>query len=392
MAAIDKAAFAAFPEAEHRERLARARQSMRDAGLAAIVAMGAENGYYLGGYETWTAANGPQALIFTAGDDEPTLFLRNVDLNLALESTWVSDLRTYHLHADDHARMIADILEQKGVKNGRVGIDLDAVGVSGGLTLAMIEALRPLEIVDATFLLGDLRLRKSAAEMAYLREAATYAAKGLAATKTAMRAGRTEIAIAADVEYALRSAGSDYPAITTEFATGPRSPGGHAAARERVLQPGELGHFEFAGVSHRYHVTAINTLAAGEPGPRARELYDLNVASLKAGIAVCRKGVPVSEIEEASLEPLRKLGLEGYAMMRFGYGIGVAYPPIWLETLQIDRQSKQTLEPGMVFVLHACIELPDEGLGVIQGGTYTLTESGLEMLAGDGDAPLTLVG
>ena len=77
-------------------------------------------------------------------------------------------------------------------------------------------------------------------------------------------------------------------------------------------------------------------------------------------------------------------------MMRFGYGIGVAYPPIWLETLQISRGFDRVLEPGMVFVLHACVELVDEGIGVIQGGTYALTRSGLEMLVGGGDVELEI--
>jgi Xaa-Pro dipeptidase len=77
--------------------------------------------------------------------------------------------------------------------------------------------------------------------------------------------------------------------------------------------------------------------------------------------------------------------------MRFGYGIGIAYPPIWLEPLQISRGIDQRLEPGMVFVLHAYLQLLEEGLGIIQGGTYALTENGLEMLVGGGDVALEIV-
>jgi len=89
--------------------------------------------------------------------------------------------------------------------------------------------------------------------------------------------------------------------------------------------------------------------------------------------------------------PLRAVGLEGVAVMRFGYGIGVAYPPIWLEPLQISRGFENRLEPGMVFVLHAYLQLLDEGLGIIQGGTYTLTSSEIEMLVGGGDVALEVV-
>ncbi len=383
--------YAAFTEAEHRERLERARASLRSAGLDCCVCVGPENLYYVGGYDSWTAMNNPQGLVFTSGDDEPTLVVRNVDLPLALESTWVRDIRTYHLNKDDPAAIIARVAQEKGVRSGRAGVDLQTAAVTGAFALALINAFAPAKVEDTTLLLGDLRLTKSPAEMHYLREAAGYAQAGLDAARKALRAGRTEIAVSADVEAAMRMAGSDYPAIPTEFASGPRSPGGHATPRPRVIENGDLAHFEFAGVSNRYHTTAITTMAVGEPGPRAREIHRLNVASLRAGIASIRPGVPVREIEEASLEPLRKEGLDHLAMMRFGYGIGIAYPPIWLETLQIDRQSSQTLQPGMVFVLHACIELIDEGLGAIQGGTYTMTDSGLEMLVGDGDADLVVL-
>ena len=45
----------------------------------------------------------------------------------------------------------------------------------------------------------------------------------------------------------------------------------------------------------------------------------------------------------------------------------------------------------MVFVLHAYIQLLEEGLGVIQGGTYALTDKGLEMLVGGGAVELEVV-
>ncbi len=193
------------------------------------------------------------------------------------------------------------------------------------------------------------------------------------------------------IETAMRRAGSDFWAIPIELTSGFRTPGGHGTAREKELAPGDLVHVEFAGVSHRYHATAIQTIAIGAPLRRAKEIYDLGIESLKAGVAAIRVGAPVAAVEEASLEPLRRRGLEHAAMMRFGYGIGIAYPPIWLEPLTIARGFSTKLEAGMAFVLHSCIQLPDEGLGVIQGGTYALDASGLRMLAGAGDVGLHVV-
>ena len=59
--------FAAFPEAEHRHRLTRARHALREAGFEIAVVMAPEHLFYLGGYDSWVAVNSPQAMIFGLG-------------------------------------------------------------------------------------------------------------------------------------------------------------------------------------------------------------------------------------------------------------------------------------------------------------------------------------
>jgi Xaa-Pro dipeptidase len=383
--------YAAFPENEHRDRLARARKILRQNGIDCCVSVAPEHLYYLAGYDSWVSVNSPQALIFMADGGEPALVVRDVDLALPRETSWVSDVRSYHLFSDDVPALIASVAQEKGLAGGKVAIETQSYALPYALGQAVARALAPSTVVDATNLLGATRLIKSSGEMDYLRQAARYAQSGLDAARRTLKPGITEIALAAAVEGGMRGAGSDYWSIPTELASGPRTAGGHATARERVIESGDLVHLEFAGVHCRYHATAIHTFAVGQPSKRAREIYDLGRASLAAGIAAIRPGAPVAAVEEASLGPLRAVGLEGAAIMRFGYGIGIAYPPIWLEPLQISRGIDQRLEPGMVFVLHAYIQLLEEGLGIIQGGTYALTENGLEMLVGGGDVALEIV-
>jgi len=384
--------FAVFDEAEHRERLARARGALREAGIGAAVSVAPENQYYLGGYDSWVAVNSPQALIFTDGDDEPTLVVRNVDKPLATETTWVRDIRTYHLHLEDPAALIAGIVEEKGAGGGILGIEAQSYALSWDWGRRLERALAPGSLVDTTGLFGDLRWFKSPAEIACMKKAAAHAEAGLDALRRTLRPGISEIALSAEIEGAMRRAGCDFWAIPVELSSGPRSEGGHATPRERIIESGDLVHAEFAGVCQRYHAVAIATMAAGEPSSEARDLYDAGRASLDAGIAAIRPGVPVAEVEEASLEPLRRHGLEAAAMMRFGYGVGIAYPPIWLETLEISRGIDQRLDPGMAFVLHACVAPPDGGLGVILGGTWLMTDDGVEMLTGTGATDLHVAG
>ena len=384
--------YATFTPAEHKERLARARDKLAACGFEVCVSVAPETHYYLAGYDTWVGVNSPQALVFSiSGEAEPTLIVRNVDTRLATETTWLSDVRNYQLFADDFPGLVAGIAREKGWTGGRIAMELQSYALNAALFAELASALRPAEISDATRLLGDLRVIKSETEMRYVREAAGYANLGLDAARKSLRAGATEIELAAAVEGAMREAGSDYWAIPTEISSGPRTPGGHATPRNRVIVYGDIVHFEFAGVSHRYHAVAVHTMACGAASTRVTELYEVARASLAAGISQCRSGTLVADIEEASLEPIRIAGLEAYANMRFGYGIGLAYPPVWLESLQISRGFGDRLVPGMVFVLHAYLQLDHEDIGIIQGGTWTLTRDGLEQLVGGGDLPLEIV-
>ena len=384
--------YPSFTQAEHKDRLATARDKLKDSGFEVCVSVAPETHYYLAGYDAWVGVNSPQALVFsTAGVDEPTLIVRNVDTRLAAETTWLSDVRNYQLFTDDFSELVAGVVREKGWTGGRIAMELQSYALNAALYSELASALKPAEIFDATRLLGDLRIIKSETEMRYVREAAGYANLGLDAAREALRVGITEIEVAAAVEGAMREAGSDYWAIPTEISSGPRTPGGHATPRHRVIELGDIVHFEFAGVSRRYHATAVHTMACGVPSIRASELYEVARASLAAGVSQCHAGAWVADIEEASLEPIRIAGLEAYANMRFGYGIGLAYPPVWLETLQISRGFEDRLAPGMVFVLHAYLQLDHENIGIIQGGTWALTADGLEQLVGGGDLPLETV-
>jgi Xaa-Pro dipeptidase len=95
------AIYGAFSESEHRQRLERARNILKQNEIECCVSVAPEHLYYLAGYDFWVSVNSPQALIFMADGDDPTLIVRDVDLALPLETSWVSDVRTYHLFSDD---------------------------------------------------------------------------------------------------------------------------------------------------------------------------------------------------------------------------------------------------------------------------------------------------
>ena len=167
--------YAAFPENEHRERLARARKILRQNDIKCCISVAPEHLYYFGGYDSWVSVNSPQALIFMTDGGEPTLVVRDVDLALACETSWVSDVRTYHLTSDDVPALIACVARERGLASGKVAVETQSYALPYGLGRALARALAPAAVVDTTDLLGAMRLIKSAREMDYLRQAARYA-------------------------------------------------------------------------------------------------------------------------------------------------------------------------------------------------------------------------
>jgi Xaa-Pro dipeptidase len=371
----------AFSQSEFDARLANIRQHMRAAEIPAAVYFGPEALYYLTGYDAHTHFSQQAAIVFEDDAKETVLIVRDLDRVLAHETVAMCDVRTYHYAAESPATLVHDALREGRIMNGRVGLELKAASASP-LFVSTLQALDQgrIEFVDAGDIVGDLRLVKSENELAYTREAARVANLGVKAALATIAAGVSEFEIAAAIEHAVRSAGGEYPAMPTWVCSGPRTISGHATPRARSVGNNEAVYFSFAGVSHRYHVTNYHTVFVGDPPQRFTDAYAIAIEALDALTSGALSGHRVSEPSRAAAAVLEKHGVGGSHLARWGYGVGIAYPPTWLEPFDIIVESEREFVPGMVFCLHAAVCLPEEDFGITVGGDYLLTEEGLEHL------------
>ncbi len=365
---------------------------MDELSLDVCLIVAPENHFYFAGYDAWVGVNSPQVLMVSRDESRPTvLLIRDVDLSMAQESADADEIETYHLNVDGFPQRVELLFERLRIApNARIGIEMDSYALTYALGQSLAAQLSSAQWVNITVAIGRLRIIKSNQEIEYIRRAAKMADAGLKAARDSAAPGMTEKELGTIIEHAVRSAGSDYWAIPVELSSGERTAGGHATPTDRVIQFGELVHMEFAGVCHRYHGVAVHTLSVGEPGRLARRYYDAAHESLSGALAEIKPGAVVADIEQASLEPLRKQNLSHLALMRFGYGIGIAYPPIWLEPLQVSRGFRDTIQNNMTFVLHAYLQDNQNNIGVIQGGTWAMIDSKLECLVGGGDIELEI--
>jgi Xaa-Pro dipeptidase len=364
---------------------------MRTEGVDACLVLAPDSQCWLSGLDSFISGVLAQALVVTAAAGEPmALVVWDADLPLARDTSVVDDIRTYRFGVDDPVAAFGAILAERAPGAETVGIDASSRAVPYALGAALVAEIGPARCVDCTHGLAAARLVKSGFELACLRRAGGYADAGLRAARAHARPGVTERQLTAEIEYAMRMAGSDYPSIPTELTSGPRTVFGHGTPSHRPLERGDLVHVEIGGVEARYNAVGLQTFAVGGARPAAVgiHLYDVALACLRAGLGAVRPNVEAREVEAPALAILRDAGLGDVFKMRFGYGVGIGYPPTWLDPLQITRTSEQRLVPGTTFVLHACLLDEAASLGVVVGGTYAVSETGVEMLAGAGAVEL----
>lgn len=371
----------------HSDRITAALRTVEDLELDAAILFDPAAQFYFIGHDSFAGVNTPQALILSPHLPRPRIVIWAADAPMLPAGGSGLDIRPYHFGIDSPADALAEVLAQHLPKDARFGWDAQSAALNHALASDIIRAagIAPDDISEP---MARLRAFKTPQEIVFMRKAGRMAERGLEVFRQSARVGATERSIASGIESALRQSGSDYWAVPIEMASGDRAHHVHGTPSERVLNEGDLIHVEFGAVHQRYHAVGIQTLSVGEPSSQATRYYDIARRCLSAGLDVARPGMTAAEIEAPSLDILRAEGLPDTFAMRFGYSVGIGYPPTWLEPFGITRTNMEPVRVGMTFVLHACLLDADHAIGVLVGGTYAMTDKGFVQLAGAGDCEL----
>src|SRR6185312_5900848 len=191
-----------FERSEFDGRVATARAALRRNKLAAILLFAQESHFYLTGFDT-SGFVFFQCAVLTADDGPVTLLTRRPDLEQARRTSTMEDIRLwYDTEGADPSRELRAILEEKGLKGARIGIEMRTFGLTANnyeLVRRQLEGW--CELVDTSNLVRELRVVKSPAEVAYVRRAAELADDSLVAMLEASGPGVFEGRIAAAVRH-----------------------------------------------------------------------------------------------------------------------------------------------------------------------------------------------
>jgi ectoine hydrolase len=164
---------------------------------------------------------------------------------------------------------LAELLRESGFANKRIGVEMENYYFSAAAWETLKRELPDAHFVDATALVNWKRLRKSPAELAYIRQAAAIVTSMHETIRERIKPGLRKNELVAEIfATGIRGAeggGGDYPAIVPLLPTGKDASAAHLTWDDKPFERGAATFFEIAGCVRRYHARLCRTVYLGKP-------------------------------------------------------------------------------------------------------------------------------
>lgn len=370
-----------FTREEFHERQRRACQKMSEANLDGLLIFRQESMYYLTGYDTsgYSMFQG----LYLGADGALALLTRSADQRQSRLTSVIDDIRIWtDREGANPALELRDLLADYGCRGKRIGVEYHAYGLTAQRGKMVDTAFDGFcELVDASDLVRLLRLVKSPAELAYLREAGRLTDEALGVSRRMTVPGADVGAIYGEMMNTVMRGDGDPSASRWPMGAGrdalfARYHTGHGrvAADDQVL-------FEIAGAYRHYHAALMYVILTGKVAPRHREMFKACAEALQACEEAVRPGNTVGHIFDVHSRTLTTAGYAGHFLNACGYTMGATYPPTWMDWPMIYAGEPQILAPNMAFFLHMVLLDSDTGLSMSLGETVVVTETGCEAVS-----------
>ena len=273
---------------------------------------------------------------------------------------------------------LANILKDKGLQGGTVGIEKDSYMPKA---YSLLEEKNPkTKFVDAETLFWDLRSIKTPEEIQILKSALQITEMGL----KAMLQGKVEGATIGELYYRYKMGVmggiNRENALGFETSRAMISAGDHFASVRKPdykISKGESIYCDMGITLNGYLSDIGRTFVVGKPNGLQKKIFTAIKAGYDAALEKLGPGVKMREIFEIAVGTTRKAGLEWYTRGHMGHALGVApgaeQPPF------ISPTEERVFEPGMVICLEAPLYVT--GLGGFQvEDEIVITKDGIEVL------------
>lgn len=353
----------------HQRRSERLREAMRADGLAALLVTDGLDVRYLSGF---------------SGEDASLLLAPT-------ETILLTDSR-FRLQAQEECPQLRLLEPQEKLSKTVPELLKDVEGVVGleaeYLTVAQWEAFQKEAPRSDMYravegLVADLRKVKDEEEIAVMRRAGELAVRALEHLTEMQVVGRTELDVALELEFWVRSRGADGIAFPFIVAFGPRAAMPHATPQAEVIGPNGLLVVDLGARVEGYASDITRTFATGPLSARELELYEVVRQAQAQAKGAIRPGMSGSEADGLARRVIQAAGLGELFGHSLGHGVGLNVhegPRVGPRSEDIlEAGNVVTVEPGAYQAGVGGVRIEDTVV-VREGGVEVLTETGRDLV------------
>ena len=342
-------------------RIEKVIRNMRAHGLGQILVTSPANMYYLTG--VWCEPFERMLALHVKDDGTMKLYANRM---FALNGLTDVPMVEYE-DTDDCVSVLAP-----DVAPGTLGIDKTW---HSHFTIRLMNARPDVKPALGSAPLDEARIVKDDEELKLMRVSSRKNVEDCGRIAAALREGVTEKEIQSLYNEIALELGASGPSFTPLICFGPNGAEPHHDSDQTRLKPGDTVIMDVGLLWKHYCSDMTRTVHFGKPSDEQKRVHDIVTKANRAGIAACRPGVKMKDIDRAARRVIEDAGYGPYFTHRTGHGIGLDEH----EFPDVSSVSEVVARPGMIFSVEPGIYLPGK-FGVRVEDLVAITEDGCEVL------------
>lgn len=239
----------------------------------------------------------------------------------------------------------------------------------------MLEELIDTELVGVAGMIEELREVKDDEEIATIKKACAIADAAFAHIVEFITPGKTEIEVANELDFYMRSLGATGVSFETIVASGIRSAMPHGVASGKVIEHGDFVTLDYGCYYNGYVSDMTRTISMGQPKEKLAEIYDIVLTAQLKVIDAARPGMTGIELDAVARDYITEKGYGEAFGHSTGHGIGLEIH----EGPNVSRLAEKPFVAKNVITDEPGIYLPGIG-GVRIEDDLLITNDGCEVL------------
>lgn len=238
-----------------------------------------------------------------------------------------------------------------------------------------LERLISCELIPVTGMIETLREVKDVTEIETIRKACQIADNAFEYILTYIKPGMTEISVANELDFYMRSLGASGVSFETIVASGYRSAMPHGVASDKVIEAGDMITIDFGCYYNGYVSDMTRTISLGEPTDEMKNIYNIVKEAQQRVLDVAKPGMSGVELDAVARDYITEQGYGAEFGHSTGHGIGLEVH----EGPNVSKISDKIFVPGNVITNEPGIYVPGVG-GVRIEDDMLVTEDGIDRL------------